>query len=287
MWRRAIFTAIITKMGMRGAVATAGAVLMLALCAFVMSLAVGSPARVETVLAAPLPVLPLPPIEGRAGRPLLVIDAGHGGHDPGASGDNVIEKQITLATALAIRDAVLKQGRLRVALTRSDDRYLLLGERPEIARALGAKLFVSVHADSGEGGTGATIYTLSETASDPAAARVAARENSAGAAANDAEVAAILGDLARDERLGASLAFADRLHNGAASALPFRGEYHRSANFVVLRGATMPAILLELGYLSDVNDVVRLQSPEGRAAIGEAVAHAADLFLSTRQTASK
>ncbi|HTI31849.1 MAG TPA: N-acetylmuramoyl-L-alanine amidase [Sphingomonas sp.] len=257
---------------------------MLALAALVMSFGVTAPARVEAVLAPPLPVLPLPKVEGRAGRPLIVIDAGHGGHDPGASGDNVIEKNVTLAVAQAIRDAVLAKGRLRVALTRDDDRYLLLGERPEIARALGASLFVSIHADSG-GGAGATVYTLSETASDPAAARVAARENGVGAASNDEEVAAILGDLARDERLGASLAFADRLRR--TGGLPFKAEYRRAANFVVLRGTNMPAVLLELGYLSDPADVARLQSPEGRAAVGQAVASAADLFLATRQTASK
>ncbi|CAM3033069.1 N-acetylmuramoyl-L-alanine amidase [Sphingomonas antarctica] len=268
-------------MGMRAALASAGAVLMLALAALVMSLAVTSPARVETVLAAPLPVLPLPRIEGRAGRPLLVIDAGHGGHDPGASGSGVREKDVTLAVALAIRAAVLKQGRLRVALTRSDDRYLLLGERPEIARAIGAALFVSIHADSG-GGSGATIYTLSEAPSDPAAARTAARENGASAAAGDAEVAAILGDLARDDRLGSSLAFAEKLH-ATAQGLPFKSEYRRSANFVVLRGAAMPAVLLELGYLSDAGDAARLRSPDRRAAIGDAVARAADLFLATRK----
>jgi N-acetylmuramoyl-L-alanine amidase len=285
MWRGRDFTAMTAEMGTRGAVATAGAVLMLALAALVMSFGLSAPARVETVLAPPLPVLPLTPIEGRAGRPLIVIDAGHGGHDPGASGEGAREKDVTLAVAQAIRDAILAKGRLRVALTRSDDRYLLLGERPEIARALGASLFVSIHADSGEGGSGATVYTLSETASDPAAAKVAARENGVGAAANDSEVAAILGDLARDERLGASLAFAERLHN--AQALPFKSEYRRSANFVVLRGTNMPAVLLELGYLSDAQDVARLQSPEGRAAIGGAVAQAADLFLATRQTPSK
>lgn len=285
MWRTADFTAMVTNMGTRGAVATAGAVLMLALAALVMSFGVTAPARVEATLAAPLPVLPLPPVEGRAGRPLLVIDAGHGGHDPGASGENIREKDVTLAVAQAIRDAVLAKGRLRVALTRNDDRYLLLGERPEIARALGASLFVSVHADSGEGGSGATVYTLSDTASDPAAAKVAARENGVGAAAEDGEVAAILGDLARDERLGASLAFAARLHN--EQALPFKSEYRRSANFVVLRGTNMPAVLLELGYLSDPADAARLQSPEDRTAIGEAVAKAADLFLATRRVPSK
>ena len=141
-------------------------------------------------------------------------------------------------------------------------------------------LFVSIHADSG-GGTGATVYTLSETASDPAAARVAARENAMGGSTDDAEVAAILGDLARDERLGGSLAFADRVH--AEGAFPFKSEWRRSANFVVLRGAASPAVLLELGYLSNADDAARLQSPEARAAIGRAVARAADLFLSTRK----
>ena len=284
MWRAAAFHAMALNMGTRGAVATAGAVLMLALAALVMSFGVTAPTRVEVVLAPPLPVLPLPPIEGRAGRPLLVIDAGHGGHDPGASGDGVREKDVTLAVALAIRDAALASGRLRVALTRGDDRYLLLGERPEIARALGADLFVSIHADAG-GGTGATIYTLSETASDPAAAKVAARENGVGTTPSDAEVAAILGDLARGARLGASLAFAERLHD--AGGLPFKSEYRRSANFVVLRGAAMPAVLLELGYLSNPVDAARLQSREGRASVGDAVTKAADLFLATRRSPTK
>ena len=281
MWRGNAFAVMADGMGTRAELASAGALLMLALAALVMSFGLATPAQVETVLAAPLPVLPLPRVEGRAGRPLVVIDAGHGGHDPGASGSDLREKDVTLTVALAIRDAIMRQGRMRVALTRSDDRYLLLGERPEIARGLGADLFVSVHADSG-GGAGATIYTLSETASDPAAARTADRENRFGAAARDDEVAAILDDLTRESRLAASLAFAERLH-AAGGALPFKTDYRQSANFVVLRGATMPSALLELGYLSNPQDSVRLKSPDARAAIGEAVARAADLFLTTRK----
>ena len=115
-------------------------------------------------------------------RPLVVIDPGHGGHDPGASGVDVVEKSLVLDLALALRDALLKQGDVRVALTRSDDRYLLHAERYEIARRLGADLFVSIHADSaGEASEveGASIYTLSTRASSEAAARFAERENRA------------------------------------------------------------------------------------------------------------
>src|SRR5690606_25586644 len=130
----------------------------------------------------------LPPVEGPQGpgRPLIVIDAGHGGHDPGASGTGPLagtrEKTLALGLARALRDELLRGGGVRVAMTRDDDRFLALEERSEIARALGADLFLSIHADSaGEksGISGASVYTLSARASSEAAERFAARENSA------------------------------------------------------------------------------------------------------------
>jgi N-acetylmuramoyl-L-alanine amidase len=125
----------------------------------------------------------LPPILGPAdaSRPLVVIDAGHGGHDPGASGEGSLrEKQLTLALALALRDALLAQGHVRVALTRSDDRFLALEERSGIARRLHADLFLSIHADSAPSADagGATVYTLSDKGRTPADA-LARRENRA------------------------------------------------------------------------------------------------------------
>ena len=126
----------------------------------------------------------LPAIAGPqdASRPLVVIDAGHGGHDPGAGMPPIQEKQLTLMLAKALRDELLKEGGIRVALTRDDDRYLMLDERSGIARRLGADLFLSIHADSVEDGaqaSGASIYTLSERGTNETAARIAARENNA------------------------------------------------------------------------------------------------------------
>ena len=119
-------------------------------------------------------------------RPLVVIDAGHGGHDPGATGASALggikEKTLALALARALRDRLLREGGVRVALTRDDDRFLVLEERAEIARQLGADLFLSIHADSAgdrAGVSGASVYTLSARASSEAAARFAARENRA------------------------------------------------------------------------------------------------------------
>ena len=126
---------------------------------------------------------PRPKIYGPKGRPLVVIDAGHGGHDPGAISPHggKREKDVTLAVARAIRDELVAAGRVRVALTRENDRFLVLRERSAIARNLGADLFVSIHADSAgaPSASGATIYTLSEVASDREAAQLAQRENKA------------------------------------------------------------------------------------------------------------
>ena len=128
----------------------------------------------------------LPKISGPQDRtrPLVVIDAGHGGKDPGASGNGLVEKTVVLGLAQALRDRLLDEGGVRVAMTRDDDDYLLLSDRPEIARRLDADLFISIHADSSgdiSGVRGASIYTLSQDASSEAAARFAERENKANA----------------------------------------------------------------------------------------------------------
>ena len=158
--------------------------------------------------------LALPRIYGSDdSRPLVVIDAGHGGHDPGAIGPTALrEKDVTLKIAQAIRDELLRSGRVRVALTRDDDRYLVLRERFGIARRLGADLFISIHCDSAGDGdaTGATVYTLSEVASDKEAARLAARENKADMIAGvnlgdaGADVSSILIDLTQRETMNSS-----------------------------------------------------------------------------------
>ena len=175
---------------------------------------------VTVPIGKPKPAVALPRIEGpdNSRLPIVVIDAGHGGHDPGAisphSGKR--EKDITLALARAIRADLLASGRVRVALTRSDDRFLVLEERFGIARRLKADLFISVHADAAENqaASGASIYTLSEVASDREAARLAARENKAniingvdlGAHSND--VSSILLDLTQRETMNVASDFA-------------------------------------------------------------------------------
>jgi N-acetylmuramoyl-L-alanine amidase len=242
-------------------------------------------------LDPPQPGLPRPRIFGRSDRPLVVIDAGHGGHDPGAISPQSAtrEKDVTLGVARAIRDELLRGGRVRVALTRDDDTFLVLQERAEIARGLKADLFISVHADAAAAteASGATIYTLSEVASDRKAAQLAARENKAdiingvnlrGAAA---DVSSILIDLAQRETMNASARFADLLKR-EGSAMPFRGDYHRMAGFAVLKAPDTPAILLEVGYLTNPADVERITSATGKAAIATGIRRAVDVHFARR-----
>jgi N-acetylmuramoyl-L-alanine amidase len=234
---------------------------------------------------------PRPRIFGRPDRPLVVIDPGHGGHDPGAIAPQTAtrEKDVTLGVARAIRDELLKGGRVRVALTRDDDRFLILQERAEIARGLKADLFISVHADAAPSAeaSGATIYTLSEVASDRKAAQLAARENKAdiingiNLRNEKADVSSILIDLAQRETMNASARFADLLKR-EGTAMPFRGDYHRMAGFAVLKAPDTPAILLEVGYLTNATDVERITSADGKAAIATGIRRAVDVHFARR-----
>ncbi len=242
-------------------------------------------------LDPPEPGPPPPRIAGRADRPLVVIDPGHGGFDPGAlSPDGTREKDITLAVARAIRDELVRGGRVRVALTRDDDRFIVLQERAPIARGLKADLFISIHADSAPntGATGATIYTLSEIASDATAARLAARENKADVinginlSGQSSDISSILIDLAQRETMNASARFADLLKRESAGAIPFKADYHRMAGFAVLKAPDTPAILLEVGYVTNAVDVARLTSPGGRAAIASSIRRAVDVQFARR-----
>lgn len=217
----------------------------------------------------------LPPIEGPAdaSRPLVVIDAGHGGHDPGAGTGEIKEKMLTLALAIALRDQLLREGGVRVALTRGDDRYLFLEERSGIARRLGADLFLSIHADSTEGGdaSGASIYTLSERGSSETAQRMADRENRSDtvngvtlAGQSDA-TSAILVDLSQRETQARSEEFARLLLREARGKIHMRDVPLQSAAFVVLKSPDVASVLFETGYISNEADVARLISAEGRA----------------------
>ncbi len=231
---------------------------------------------VSVPIGKPKASVALPRIEGPNNNrlPLVVIDAGHGGHDPGAisphSGKR--EKDITLALARAIRDDLLASGRVRVALTRADDRYLVLEERYGIARRLKADLFISVHADAAENqaANGASIYTLSEVASDREAARLAARENKANVingvdlGAHSGDVSSILLDLTQRETMNVASDFARLLQREAGEAIKFRTNAHRFASFVVLKAPDTPSILFETGFISNKDDAEFLASNAGQ-----------------------
>lgn len=235
----------------------------------------------------------LPPISGAKdpARPLVVIDPGHGGHDPGAISPfgGRLEKDVTLAIARAIHDDLAASRRVRVALTRSGDRNLSLHDRYEIARRLDASLFISVHADAAarEGASGATIYTLSEVASDEEAAQLAARENSQGmegasALSPDAGVNRILIDLAQREAMTQSAGFARLLHREASPLIPFQPDYHRFASLMVLKAPDIPSILFETGYLTNEADVAFIHSPEGQRRIAQGVRKAVETYFARR-----
>ena len=238
--------------------------------------------------------LSLPVVSGPQGlnRPLVVIDPGHGGRDPGAisplAGER--EKDVTLAIARAIRDALVASGRVRVALTRDDDRFLILRDRYEIARQLKAELFISVHADAAPNpmATGATIYTLSEVASDQEAALLAKRENEADLAggtfgdSRTVDVSRILIDLAQRESMDISARFASILHREASPSVPFRPVYHRFASLVVLKAPDIPSVLFEAGYLTHAPDLAYIQSAKGRQEIADGMRRAIEAHFARR-----
>jgi N-acetylmuramoyl-L-alanine amidase len=250
-------------------------------------------------VSVPVPPRPaafkLPRIQGDdESRPLVVIDAGHGGHDPGAiSADGLQEKDLTLKTARAIRDELLSSGRVRVAMTREDDRYLLHRDRFEIARKLGAALFISVHCDAAHNAeaSGATVYTLSEVASDKEAARLAARENKSDLLSGidlggqNREVSSILIDLAQRETMNSSAKFARLLGREAQGLMPVKDNYHRMASLLVLKAPDVPSILFETGYISNAKDAAFLNSADGRRRVAESVSRAVAIHFATRMAA--
>ena len=250
-------------------------------------------------VSVPVPSRPaafkLPRIQGNDdSRPLVVIDAGHGGHDPGAiSSDGLQEKDLTLKTARAIRDELLSSGRVRVAMTREDDRYLLHRDRFEIARKLGAALFISVHCDAAHNAeaSGATVYTLSEVASDKEAARLAARENKSDLLSGidlggqNREISSILIDLTQRETMNSSAKFARLLGREAQGLMPVKDNYHRMASLLVLKAPDVPSILFETGYISNAKDAAFLNSADGRRRVAESVSRAVAIHFATRMAA--
>ncbi len=225
----------------------------------------------------------------------IVIDAGHGGIDPGAeSVAGYHEKEITLATARLLRRALEQTGRYKVVLTRDSDVYLKLHERVARARAAHGDLFISLHADSvvnDRATRGASIYTLSETASDAESDRYAQRENRADAIGGvdlgdqSDDVAGILVDLTVRETVndGNRLAgmMVDALEHQGVSLLP--SAPHRSAGFAVLKSPDIPSVLIEMGYLSDISDARALADPRHQAQIANAITDGVDRYFAWLQ----
>ena len=266
-----------------------GAGVTIAIAALALGLAPRSGAA-EASLTVNLP----PPVHDRIyaapdarGRPIVVIDPGHGGRDPGATGvsGEVSEKELTLALAREVRDQLVKRGRVRVAMTREDDRYLTLDDRAAVARRLNAAMFVSLHMDSAPNplARGATVYSLSDVASDAEAARLAALENGATEAGQgDGSVQGMLSDLVMRGQMSASADLAARLVHKSAGRFELRPNPHRFAAFHVLRRAEAPAVLFESGYLSNVDDEALLRSPEQRSKMALALAQAIEADVASR-----
>jgi N-acetylmuramoyl-L-alanine amidase len=281
--------------------------------AFVLDAAEGQPARLVLDLAAidraafmrnislqtrpahntgAKPSEPSVKADGDA-RPLVVVDPGHGGIDNGTKGSGgELEKDIVLAFSQALREKLESGGKYRVAMTRVDDSFIQLSERVRFARTRGAALFISVHADAlprKEGlAEGATVYTLSETASDAEAARLAEAENKADViagvdlTAEPNDVANILVDLAQRETKTFSMQFARTVVDEFKSAARMHKHPLKSAGFKVLTAPDVPSVLIELGYMSTKDDLKQLNSPVWRARTAQAVVKAVEAFFTPR-----
>jgi len=255
---------------------------------FMRNLALDSGAPQRSKPDAPVEIKP-----NGDSRPLIVIDPGHGGIDNGtraASGE--MEKTIVLEFSLRLRDKIEKTGKYRVLMTRTDDTFVALRERVQFARTRQAALFISIHADAlrrREGDAqGATVYTLSERASDARAARLAEVENRADVIAGldlsteEKDVADILVDLARRETKTFSMQFAETVVGTLRSAARLHQHPLKSASFVVLKAPDVPSVLVELGYVSNKADLKALISAEWREHTADAIIRAVDAFLSPR-----
>lgn len=245
---------------------------------------------------APVPARK-PAAKSPAVKPLIVIDPGHGGQDPGAvSANNLHEKNVTLATARELRRQLEASGRYRVQLTRDKDVFIKLAERVRIAQRAKADLFISIHADSIDKGdvSGASVYTLSDKASDAQTARLAARENKADAIGGvdlsheDKDVANILINLAMRDTMNQSKFFANTLvitlDGGGISTLP---NPHRFAGFAVLKAPDIPSVLVEVGFMSNKREASALNSDAYRRQIAASLKNGIDRYFDRVQKSNK
>ncbi len=235
--------------------------------------------------------------KSKRSKPVIVVDPGHGGLDPGARGALGYEKDVVLAIAREVRRALLASKRYDVVMTRSSDVFVSLEDRVGLSRKSGADLFISIHADSLESRDlaqsvrGATVYTLSEQASDERARRLAEKENAsdllagldvAGEEGRD-EVRHILFDLMRRETANFSIDFRNILLGEMKPKVLLSRDPQRSAAFKVLRQPGAPSVLLELGYISHTEDEKLMASRDWQRGVGDAVARAVDAYFGRRQ----
>jgi N-acetylmuramoyl-L-alanine amidase len=222
-----------------------------------------------------------PPVE--PALKVVVIDAGHGGKDPGAAGQDAHEKDITLAAARTLRDELIATGRYRVVLTRDTDDYIPLESRVRIARRANADLFISLHADSGSDPTvrGATVYTLSEQGANRADRQVFEKANwiNVDLPGPDEQVNRILLDLTQRETRNRSSIFAETLLDHLADKTELLRRSHRDAGFMVLLAPDVPAVLMEMGFITNAEDEHELTSAPDRRRLMAAVASAIDAYF--------
>ncbi len=248
----------------------------------------------KTLNPAPLT---LHPIQENVKKYTIVIDAGHGGEDPGAAGCcGITEKFITLQIAKALERALVETGRYRVVLTRGKDVYIKLRERVDISRRVKGDLFVSIHADkiSRSNVRGASIYTLSQNASDNETARLAEQENNSGVVAGvdlaqeNSDVAGILLDLAMREKMNESKLLSRFLEqsfgNNSVLLLP---NSHRAAGFAVLKAPDIPSVLIETGFLSNPEEAKLLSTSAFQARIASAITDGIDAYFRKIQALQK
>ncbi|MDG6094109.1 N-acetylmuramoyl-L-alanine amidase [Acetobacter sp. AN02] len=223
--------------------------------------------------------------------PLIVLDPGHGGKDPGAIGyAGTYEKHISVATAAELRRHIMGTGRYRVALTRSEDHFIPLEGRVEFAQKHGAALFISMHADAlhDHNVRGASVYTLSSRASDSQSAALATTENNADTFggshvhATSPEVQKILASLVSEETRSGSAHMAQAVVGSFRSRIALLSNPSRHAAFVVLKAADIPSVLVEMGFMSNPADETALRQSAHRTRIATAMCDAIDRYFATR-----
>ncbi|WP_167730392.1 N-acetylmuramoyl-L-alanine amidase [Terasakiella sp. SH-1] len=263
----------------------------------------GKPVAKAVSRVQPKPIQParvpamLPPAKPKKkSKHVVVIDAGHGGVDPGARGvSGAYEKHITLAIARQLRDALKRTGRYKVVLTRDRDVFIPLRERTAIARRAGADLFISLHADTfrDKSVRGASVYTLSERASSKEAQALAERENKADLIAGvdlstkDDDLSFILLDMAQRDTTNQSSRFAETLVKDISRSGKVLRNPHRFAGFAVLKAPDVPAVLIELGFLSNKYDERSLRSKKFRAKMADAIKTSINRYFNRVEEANR